>query len=1110
MSAPPTNSQPGLVARSLTELKRLLVLAAVLGLVGVAGKYYCFDRLDEEIRVRVERLLRQHYQGLAVSVKSARRVAGQGIEIRGVRIAEVGDGSACVLVEIDEIFAVCDTQLPDFLTRTPQFTELRLRRLKLRAERKPSGVWNLAHLLPLPSNPGSTPPAATITDGALEIVDPSANPPCSWALRNLELTVQPERSSDSRIQLHIRGTLAGDHLDRVEIDGLLDPAGGNWDVRGAVDGLEFSPRLRAALPRELSDALSPLSSIRGRTYFGFHAQRAGRPASGMRQLPDGAAPTSTQTQREAYASRSPDEAPIHFTVHGKISEGRIDDARLPEPLTDVAARIRIDNHVVQIDELSARCGATQIELSATIRGYGRGPIDVSDLNVRQLQLERWPLASLPPQLLEAWRRFSPRGTVDVAGALRYDGRTWRPDVTVQCHDLSLEYDRFRYRVTDGTGTIGVQPDRVKVQLQCIGGGQYVRCWADVANPGPEFTGSIDIHTEGPIPIDDKLLAALDPSLRKLVRSFQPRGSAAVTAHFQRSPGEAAMHRRVDIQLHDCFIKHDRFRYPIDRVSGLLELIDDDWHFRRLAGQNDSAAIGGSGSYLAGPNGRELVLDFTASDVPLADELKLALPPGVQQLWANLRPRGNIDHLQVRLGYHSANQKWSIEVQGDKFPFPRNPEGPITLEPAWFRYALDDLRGSFHYKDGQVELKDLHAVHGQAAVSAAGVCRVSPDGSCRLDLEQLSADRVLVDQDLLAALPAGMSQSLGRFPLEGPLNVIGRLGLTVVPQPEIPPALDWNLSLVLADGRLATATPVESLHGGVRLRGRQGAEGLYCHGELQFDSAVVRGVQLTGVQGPFWFDGRRLVFGSLADRSAEGRAPQKMTAKLLGGRLALDGELKLGDESQFQVQAKLDNADLAEVARQLAPQQRGVSGRVFGEASVSGTALGKHTWRGEGRVWLREANIYQLPLMVRLLSLLSIKPPDRTAFTTSDIDFLIEGDDLTFTRIDFSGDAISLKGKGRINGQRQLDLKFYPIVGRDEWQWPLIGPLVGQTGREFMLIEVTGTLDRTDLKRTVFPRFDERLQQLFPELVRGSPIEPAMPVERAARQAFNPLQWLPRR
>jgi hypothetical protein len=316
---------------------------------------------------------------------------------------------------------------------------------------------------------------------------------------------------------------------------------------------------------------------------------------------------------------------------------------------------------------------------------------------------------------------------------------------------------------------------------------------------------------------------------------------------------------------------------------------------------------------------------------------------------------------------------------------------------------------------------------------------------------------------------------------------------VAPQADEPPQLDWDLSLELAGARLGTPTPVEHLHGGVRLVGRQSAEGLFSRGELDFDSLVVRGVQVTALQGPFFLDGQRLVAGALAERDAQGQAPRQITAHVFGGKLALDGEIALGDEGQFQVQATLDNANLADIARQLAPHQRGLSGRVYALTSVTGTAQGRYTWRGDGQVRLREADIYQLPLMIRLLSILSVRPPERTAFTSSDVDFQIEGDDLTLSRIDFSGDAISLKGKGRINAQRQIDLKFYPLVGREERQWPLIGPLLGQSGREFLLIEVTGTLDRPDVRRTPFPRIDERLQQLFPELARQTPEEPNVPV-----------------
>ena len=111
-SIPTINSKPCFGARLCAELKRLVLLVVVGGLVVVAGKYYCFDRLDEEIRIRVQTLLRTHYEGLNVSVKSARRVAGRGVEIRGVRIAEKGGQDAPVLAQIDEIFAECDTRLP--------------------------------------------------------------------------------------------------------------------------------------------------------------------------------------------------------------------------------------------------------------------------------------------------------------------------------------------------------------------------------------------------------------------------------------------------------------------------------------------------------------------------------------------------------------------------------------------------------------------------------------------------------------------------------------------------------------------------------------------------------------------------------------------------------------------------------------------------------------------------------------------------------------------------------------------------------------------------------------------------------------------------------------
>jgi hypothetical protein len=466
----------------------------------------------------------------------------------------------------------------------------------------------------------------------------------------------------------------------------------------------------------------------------------------------------------------------------------------------------------------------------------------------------------------------------------------------------------------------------------------------------------------------------------------------------------------------------------------------------------------------------------------------------------------LDRLAIDLRYVAGTQKWSVAIEAEKgTPAPGAAGRTISLKPRWFAYDLNNVTGGFRYTDGHMQLVNLRAEHGKASLTAEGRCDME-EGGCRLELTQFAASRLQMDHELRSALPPGMAGALAGVQLEGPLGVRGTLAVVAPPQIDVPPQLAWDLELDVENGRLLTAIPIEHIHGGVRLAGRQSGEGLFAHGEVAVDSAIVRGVQLTQVQGPFWFDGRRLVFGSLADRQARERAPRQVTARTVGGLLSLDGEMGLSSERPFEVRATLANAELAEIAQQLMPQQQQVRGKAFALVQVRGNGAGQHTWQGDGQVSLREADLYELPVMIALLKLLSIQRPNATAFTNCNVVFRIEGDDLALDRIDFSGDAISLKGKGRMNGQRQIDLKFYPIVGREERQIPFLRPLIGQTSQEFMLIEVTGPLDQPDIRRTPFPRLDAQLAQLFPELAGEAPVESKVQPLRSTREALQ--SWLP--
>ena len=166
-----------------------------------------------------------------------------------------------------------------------------------------------------------------------------------------------------------------------------------------------------------------------------------------------------------------------------------------------------------------------------------------------------------------------------------------------------------------------------------------------------------------------------------------------------------------------------------------------------------------------------------------------------------------------------------------------------------------------------------------------------------------------------------------------------------------------------------------------------------------------------------------------------------------------------------------------------------------------------TLKGEGQVRLRQADIYQLPVMVALLSFLSLRPADTTAFTSSDIDFHVDGAQLYFDRIDFSGDAISLKGEGWMDLNRQINLSFYALVGRQEFQVPIVSALLAEASRNILRIQVAGSVDQPSVQRKALPELDETLQRIFPEAtLQSSGAGAAWPLQ----QGRDPTVRNPRR
>ncbi|MCE9547517.1 MAG: hypothetical protein K8T25_18770, partial [Planctomycetia bacterium] len=383
--------------------------AALLALAAGIGVWYYVTRFDDEIRRQVQARLAANYPQLEVTVRAAQRVAGEGIVVRGVSLVERGaDGPQAELVYVDELFLACPTDVRELVSGDLPIRSITVRRPTLRATRRPDGTWSVAKLLPLP-HCGRQRPQTTIENASVEVFDPQRTPAVSYTLRNVNLALHPVTEpnnaplpsdalgantskspspspplvalpppggmtpTDSLAntrqtgEIEFEGSLAGDLMHRTEFHGRLNPQTGKVSLGGRAEQLEIGPELCSLLPASAGSAAGYLSALRGQLDL---------------------------TLRLDVDPSQP--VPYRFDVQGQLNHGRIDDPRLPYPVTDIVARIQVSNNGFRVDDVMARAGLTMLSLNCQGQGLSStSPITLT-ADARKFMLERQLVDLLPP------------------------------------------------------------------------------------------------------------------------------------------------------------------------------------------------------------------------------------------------------------------------------------------------------------------------------------------------------------------------------------------------------------------------------------------------------------------------------------------------------------------------------------------------------------------------------------------------------------------------------------------------------------------------------------------------------------------------------------------
>jgi hypothetical protein len=1024
---------------------------ALVAVSAAAVAVYYLNHANDELRRHVEEKFARQYPHLKVTVRSASLIENEGIEVRGISVVEPGaEGPRAELAYFDEMLLVCRTTTYELMRHEPTVTEVRVRRPTFLATRRADGTWSTSRLLPFPEICAQA-PKIVVEGCSFEFFDPLRNPTSTLVARDVHLEIVPQRRAAAPGQPadchQVRGFMMGDHFQRIEFTGQIADGGRRWQFTGTADGVELCPELHAALPGPIADQLAVLKSLR------------------------------TQSRLRFTVSRQPQRRPAFaFDLEGQLLRGRVEDPRLPYPLTDVYGNVRCTNDGIHITDLQARSGSMTLRVhDAWQQGFAADAPCFVDLQCERLVVDRRLLETLPGSWRAQAEDFFLTGVVNAKAKVGYNGRVWNPDIHLECVDTSLTYRGFPYRLDNGQGQVRLRNDRLDFQLTAYSGADQIAVDGAVENLRHEPGFSCRLRAER-ITIDQKLLAALPEAPRKVVGSLRPYGRFSLAADVRRKPGSAQpLERHIRIALDHCSIKYDKFPYPVHNISGAAELVGDAWEFRDLMGTNDTGQIRAFGRFGPRPEGSELELHFAGSNIALEDELRIALPANAQYLWTNLQPRGTFN-LAADVRYRVATGQ--LQLGAGLMPV----GDTVSIEPRFLPFRIEGLRGEITYQNGRVTLGrrpggQLKGHHQDVNVALRGLCDLLPGGGWRLELDDFAVDRLRADRDLQTAVPHALNPWIRKFDPKDPVNISGRIQVIADADPGRPPRGQWDMSVTFNGTNFNPPTPLSNLNGQAHVAGSFEGKRFLARAELDLDSLTCRDVQLTRITGPVRIDNEQVLLGSWADKDRPPARPRPLTAVAYGGWLLGDGWVKLEATPRYGLQLTAGDLDLARIGREVIAGSQPLSGKLNAGVNLRGTAEGIQSLGGTGYLRLRDADLYRLPQMIALLNILSLKPPDKAAFTNSEADFRVEGDHIYFDRINFSGDAITLRGQGEANLNTDLAMTFYATVGRDELPLPLIPDLFRAASQQIMLIHVDGKLAHPNIRRDPFPAVNHALGNL---------------------------------
>lgn len=1056
------------------------LLAAVAGIV-------LFQHSAKLLAKQAERQLELLFPQLQVSVGGVRIWPAEEIELRSVVFARPNpaspSGGSDTLAEIGRLRLQLASPVWECLKGGLRLKAITVEGLRLHLVRDTQGRWNVADIKPATTATGTF-PRVHLVDATIYLVDQIRWPQKSVPIRLVDATLVPQvereaahdgpaagLSAEAVVRWQLRATFEVQELGRGTVKAEIRPATGDWGMVFQCDQIRLTDSLWTYVPESVRKQLPELRVLGGE--LRLEGQLAGN-------------------NRGQLSS--------HFALRGSAEGLRVALGPLATPVTDLEGSFLITPTQITVSELKALWAGAAIELPRLelYQKEGSDGVIEGEFAIRNLPMNE-ELLRLHPQLARWYETYRPQGTVHLDGTFRFDSQKWQWKVRILPQRITVTYSRVPYPVREVSGILEWTNDHLWANLYGKIDNRPVTIdgrtvWSDggyqwiVAAPSVTF--------------DREMISALGQPAGEHLAELNPAGDFGFRFVSTRKSRDAPAERQLVIELQNADVQYVRFPYPLRNLQGIIRMWGNPsgevWELSETTAQNGPARIFLRGKLESWQKRHFLQLHFWAREVPIDEELRNAIPSlTARELWLNLSPRGTLAELSGQVLYDSATGQVNVRFSAEPAP------GECSIQPTWFPYKIENLAGRLDYRDGHAVIPHVRGQHGSARFSAAVECQQGPAGTWGLRISNLFAEQIPVDQELIQALPAGLQQVLRTLNPAGRVNVRGQMDFTGGSAPDGLSDASWHLSVDTHHARVDCGLRFTGVSGTVHLRGSSRGDRFACLAQLDLTSATTMGVQLTEIRGPVWASGGQILVGRLVPAQATvpeiggairpwpqeslsstgtvpsaGAAPvSPITARMAGGLLSLDGVINLGQLPLFRVGFSLHRADLAQLTQEILGRSEEISGTLYAQGELRGTLGKPDSLAGQGVVQLREANIYRTPLMLALLRILTVREPQRTAFSSADVAFELEGQRILVPYVIFQGDALGFEGSGELDWQGRLRLVLRANLVRPDSPFPIMRQLVGDASQQLVILHVTGFLHDPVVSSEPLPGVNQMLREL---------------------------------